>query len=72
MRQLGRKMGVGLIRAYQRGTRWKPAVCRFTPSCSQYTLEAIQKYGLLKGSWMGIRRIARCHPFNPGGFDPVP
>ena len=49
-----------------------PSVCRFTPSCSHYTYEAIQKYGLFKGVFLGGCRIARCHPFNPGGFDPVP
>jgi len=49
-----------------------PSACRFEPTCSVYTYQAIEKYGVLKGGWMGIKRISRCHPFNPGGYDPVP
>jgi uncharacterized protein len=49
----------------------KPKVCRFYPSCSQYTQEALIKYGLFKGLLMGSKRLARCHPFNPGGYHPV-
>jgi len=49
----------------------KPQVCRFYPSCSQYTYEAVRKYGIINGSIMGVRRILNCHPFNPGGYHPV-
>lgn len=49
-----------------------PSSCRFEPSCSHYGYEAIQKYGALKGGWLTVKRIGRCQPFNPGGYDPVP
>jgi uncharacterized protein len=62
-----------LIRGYQLVVSpWLGDNCRFYPSCSQYTLEAIDRHGTLRGSWLGARRIACCHPFHPGGFDPVP
>lgn len=48
-----------------------PPSCRFQPTCSQYALDAINKYGAVKGSWLAIKRISRCHPFHPGGYDPV-
>lgn len=49
-----------------------PQSCRFTPSCSAYAAQAVNKYGLLKGGWLAVKRICRCHPFRPGGHDPVP
>lgn len=62
---------IRLIRAYQRASRWTPSVCRYWPSCSEYAAQAIEKYGPWRGGWMALRRIARCHPFRPGGYDPV-
>ena len=47
-------------------------VCRFTPTCSEYTYQAIDRYGIIIGSWLGLKRIIRCHPWNKGGFDPIP
>ena len=49
-----------------------PACCRFTPTCSQYAMEAVEKYGAAKGGYLALRRILRCHPFHKGGYDPVP
>lgn len=49
-----------------------PSSCRYSPTCSQYSLEALQKYGLFKGGWLGIKRILRCHPWGGSGYDPVP
>lgn len=64
---------IAIIRVYQRFISPAfPPTCRFTPTCSHYTLEAVERYGALKGLWLGLKRISRCHPFNPGGVDPVP
>ncbi|OGI00694.1 MAG: membrane protein insertion efficiency factor YidD [Candidatus Melainabacteria bacterium GWF2_37_15] len=60
-----------LINIYQKVFKYMPKVCRFYPSCSEYTKQAIIKYGALKGGWLGVKRICRCHPFNPGGYDPL-
>jgi uncharacterized protein len=69
---LARSAGIALIKAYRRViSPMLPPSCRFTPSCSLYTLQAIEKYGLLRWGWMGARRLLRCHPFSKGGFDPV-
>ncbi|MBI1756222.1 MAG: membrane protein insertion efficiency factor YidD [Fimbriimonas ginsengisoli] len=69
---MGKRAAVFLIHAYRAAFRWMPSMCRYQPTCSRYTEEAIRRYGVLRGSWMGLRRICRCHPFRPGGFDPVP
>jgi uncharacterized protein len=67
------KFLIGIIRFYQ---KWispaTPPTCRFYPTCSHYGLEAIQTHGALKGSYLTTKRILKCHPFHPGGFDPVP
>jgi len=61
------------IRIYQNTLRLVfPPSCRFYPSCSEYAIEAFRKFGLIKGGWLSVKRLSRCHPFNPGGFDPLP
>ena len=72
-RSIPGKVMIAAIRFYQRTISVAlPPSCRFYPSCSEYTLQAVARYGPLKGGWMGIKRILRCQPFSPGGYDPVP
>ncbi|CAM4160348.1 membrane protein insertion efficiency factor YidD [Bacillus manliponensis] len=64
---------IGIIRFYQKFlSPLKPPTCRFYPTCSHYGLEAMKTHGALKGTWLTVTRILKCHPFHPGGFDPVP
>ena len=68
-----KKILILLIRFYQKFiSPMFPAKCRFYPTCSQYTLEAIKEHGTIKGTYLGIKRISKCHPFHEGGYDPVP
>jgi hypothetical protein len=68
-----RRVFIFFVRAYQVGlSPLLPPSCRYYPSCSAYAIEALEKYGAWRGGWLAVRRIARCHPFRPGGFDPVP
>lgn len=73
MKYIPRKVLVALLRFYKRFlSPGLPPACRFIPTCSEYAMEAIEKHGALKGGYLAIRRLLRCHPFHPGGYDPVP
>ena len=63
---------IRLVVAYQRAMEGRPSPCRFTPSCSSYAVEALQVYGSRRGLWLTVRRLLRCRPFGPSGWDPVP
>ena len=66
-----KRAGIAAIRFYRVAFGWLPSSCRYEPSCSRYTEQAIERYGVIRGTWMGMRRIARCHPWSAGGYDPV-
>lgn len=70
--QIVKNLCLKLISIYRYFSKFTPSVCRFEPTCSEYTYEAIEKFGVIKGCYLGIRRILRCHPYSKGGFDPVP
>lgn len=67
-----KKLAILMIRGYQRYiSPLKTAKCRFTPTCSVYFMQALEKYGFFKGSFLGVKRLLKCHPLNPGGYDPL-
>ena len=73
LRDIPKRVLLWMIRFYRASiSPMYPACCRFTPTCSQYAMEAVQKHGALKGGYLALRRILRCHPFHKGGYDPVP
>ena len=68
-----RAAAIGVLRLYKGLiSPFLPPACRFAPSCSEYARDAVAKYGLLRGGLLAVKRLARCHPFHPGGYDPVP
>ena len=70
---LGGRIAYGIVRFYQLViSPWTPSACRYQPTCSNYAIDAIKLHGGLKGGWLAIKRIARCHPWGGSGFDPVP
>lgn len=70
---LGSTIALWLIKVYRLAiSPLLPPSCRYAPTCSEYCYDAIAQYGLLRGGWLGLKRVARCHPFHPGGADPVP
>ncbi|WP_462273798.1 membrane protein insertion efficiency factor YidD [Filifactor alocis] len=73
MTKLLKRIIIALIRFYQLAlSPLKQPTCRFSPTCSQYSIEAIERFGVIKGTYLSVRRILKCHPFHEGGYDPVP
>jgi|SRR5690606_2641072 len=73
VRAIPRLLLVGFVQSYQMFiSPLLPSSCRYYPSCSTYAVEALERHGALRGGWLTVKRIARCHPFRPGGYDPVP
>ena len=67
------RIAAGAVTAYQRlVSPWLPPACRFAPTCSEYAKQALLAHGLARGGWLAARRLLRCHPFHPGGYDPPP
>lgn len=63
---------IGILRFYKAAiSPWLPSACRFEPTCSVYMMDAVTKYGVVRGVWLGLKRLGRCHPFHQGGYDPV-
>ncbi|MFP3896753.1 MAG: membrane protein insertion efficiency factor YidD [Anaerolineales bacterium] len=70
---MSKRLVLGVLRFYQRAiSPTLPPSCRFQPTCSEYMIQAVQRYGILRGIFMGLKRLSRCHPFHEGGYDPVP
>lgn len=73
MRKIARSLAIGIIQFYRRGiSPYLPPHCRYTPTCSGYAIEAISRFGIVRGGWLAMKRIGRCHPWHDGGYDPVP
>lgn len=72
MKQLGKSLVLGVLRAYQwMVSPWLPPACRYVPTCSEYAIEAVDRYGVLRGGFKAVSRLLRCHPLSSGGYDPV-
>ena len=70
--KIGEIFALGLLRAYKFAiSPWLPTACRYVPTCSEYAMEAVERFGVATGTWMALRRVLRCHPFVKGGYDPV-